>query len=100
MFISRRAIATLALGGATIMTAAILTPAFATEETPADAVEAFRKAMITKDHTAFDELCAAQLSSGHSAGKIQTKEEFIADATGGSSKWKTLEFANVRNTVA
>ena len=58
------------------------------------------KAMMAGDHAAFDALCAAQLSYGHSTGKIQTKEEFIADATSGKAKWKALEFANVRNTVA
>jgi hypothetical protein len=40
------------------------------------------------------------LSYGHSGGKIQTKEEFIADATSGKATWKKLEFANARNTVA
>jgi len=76
-------------------------PALAqSDETPADAVEAFRKAMVARDHNAFNALCAAQLSYGHSGGKIQTKEEFILAATSENSKWKTLEFANVRNTVA
>jgi branched-chain amino acid transport system substrate-binding protein len=32
-----------------------------------------------------DALCAAQMSYGHSGGKIQTKEEFIADATSGKA---------------
>jgi Domain of unknown function (DUF4440) len=57
----------------------------------AEAVEAFRKAMIASDHAAFDALCAAQLSCGHSGGKIQTKEEFIADATSQKAKWHALD---------
>jgi hypothetical protein len=56
--------------------------------------------MMASDGDALDALCAVQLSYGHSNGKIQTKEEFIAEAISGKSKWKTLEFANVRNTVA
>ena len=101
MDLPRRSIARVAFGGATTLTAAtLLTPALAAgEETPAEAVEAFRKAMMANDDAAFNTLCASQMSYGHSNGKIQTKAEFIADATGGKSKWKTLELANVRNTV-
>ena len=102
MRMSRRSIAVSSLGGAAILAAAgVFRPALADDEqTPTEAVEAFRKAMIASDHAAFDALCAAQLSYGHSTGKIQTKEEFIADATSGKAKWKALQFVNVRNTVA
>jgi Domain of unknown function (DUF4440) len=99
---SRRSIAVSSLAGATALAAAgVFPPAFAADEqTPRDAVEAFRKAMMVSDHAAFDALCAAQLSYGHSTGKIQTKEEFILDATSGTAKWKALDFVNVRNTTA
>ena len=102
MRMSRRSIAASGLGGAAMLaTHRVIPPAQAADEQmPAETVEAFRKAMIAGDHAAFDALCAAQLSYGHSTGKIQTKEEFIADATSGKAKWKVLEFANVRNTVA
>ncbi len=102
MRISRRSIALSGLGGAAVLAAAgVFRPAFAADEqTPTEAVEAFRNAMIKGDHAAFDALCAAQLSYGHSTGKIQTKEEFILDATSGTAKWKALDFVNVRNTTA
>jgi hypothetical protein len=102
MRLSRRSIAASGLSGAAMLAAArVAGPALAADEqTPGETVEAFRKAMITSDHAAFDALCAAQLSYGHSTGKIQTKEEFIAEATSGKAKWRTLEFANVRNTMA
>lgn len=102
MRMSRRSIAASGLGAAAILAAArVARPASAADEQmPTESVEAFRKAMIASDHAAFDALCAAQLSYGHSTGKIQTKEEFIADATSGKAKWQTLEFANARNTVA
>ena len=102
MSISRRSIAASGLGGAALFAAhrVILPAQAADEQTPAEAVEAFRKAMIAGDHAAFAALCTAQLSYGHSTGKIQTKEEFITDATSGKAKWKALQFANVRNTVA
>jgi hypothetical protein len=102
MRMSRRSIATFGFGGATMLAAArVFRPALAVDEvTPGDAVGAFRRAMMASDGAAFGALCAAQMSYGHSGGKIQTKEEFITDATSGKSKWKTLEFANARNTVA
>ncbi len=64
------------------------------------AVEAFRKAMQTADRAQFETLCAAQMSYGHSAGKIQNKAEFIAEATSGKSTWKSLEIADVANSIA
>jgi hypothetical protein len=99
---SRRAIAAFGFGSATMLTAAqVFRPALAAdEETPGDAVAAFRRAMMATDAAEFDVLCAAQMSYGPSGGKIQTKEEFIADATSGKAKWKALEFADARNTVA
>src|SRR5580700_2376631 len=102
MRMSRRSITVSGLGGGAMLAAAgVFRPALSDDEqTPTEAVEAFRKAMIASDHAAFDALCAAQLSYGHSTGKIQTKEEFIADATSGQAKWKALQFVNVRNTVA
>ena len=102
MTMSRRSITASGLGGAAMLAAhRVTSPAQAADEPmPAETVEAFRKAMIASDHAAFDALCAAQLSYGHSTGKIQTKEEFIADATSGKAKWKVLEFANMRNTIA
>jgi len=101
MGISRRSIVTTALGAVLLAATRVVRPALAESEgTPVDAVEAFRKAMMARDYNAFDALCAAQLSYGHSGGKIQTKEEFILAATAEDSRWKTLEFANVRNTVA
>ncbi len=98
----RRSLATFGFGGATMLAVArAFRPALAAdEETPAEAVEAFHRAMMANDQAEFNTLCAAQLSYGHSTGKIQTKEEFIADATSGKSTWKKLEFANPRNTVA
>jgi ketosteroid isomerase-like protein len=64
------------------------------------AVESFRKAMLAGDRASFEKLCALQMSYGHSGGKVQTKDEFIAGATSEKSHWKTLEFVDVKNAVA
>ena len=102
MRISRRSIAASGLGGAvTLATPRVILPGYAADDpSPTDAVEAFRKAMLARDHAALDMLCAFQLSYGHANGTIQTKEEFITAATSGKLIWKTLEFANARSTVA
>jgi uncharacterized protein DUF4440 len=54
------------------------------------AVEAFRNAMLTADRSQFEALCANQLSYGHSAGRIETKAQFINGAVSGRSVWKFM----------
>ena len=63
----------------------------------AAAVEAFRVAMLKADKAAFEQLCSDHLSYGHSAGKIETKAEFIAASTSGKSVWKSIAFNDVTN---
>ncbi len=62
----------------------------ADEAAVAKAVEAFREAMLKKDKAAFNKLCAEEMSYGHSAGRMETKAQFIADATGTRSQWKSI----------
>jgi ketosteroid isomerase-like protein len=54
------------------------------------AVEAFRNAMLKADRGQFEALCADQLSYGHSAGRVETKAQFIDAATSGRSVWKFI----------
>ena len=60
------------------------------EAAVAQAVEAFRKAMLAKDREQFEVLCSDQLSYGHSAGRIETKSQFIEAAVSGRSVWKFI----------
>lgn len=87
MTMSRRSIAASGLGSAVMLAAPrIVLPApAADEQTPAEAVEAFRQAMLAGDHAAFDALCAAQLSYGRSTRAIQTKEGSSTPLSAGSS---------------
>jgi len=74
----------LAIATLTALAAAGLTPAVAAtkdEAAVADAIEAFRKAMLGSDRKAFAALCADALSYGHSSGKLQNKTVFIDEAT-------------------
>ena len=68
-------------------------PAFAgsaDEDAVAKNVEAFRLAQVAADAKAFDALCAAELSYSHSAGRVEDKAAFIANATSGKSKFLSL----------
>jgi len=64
----------------------------AEEDAVAKNVEAFRVAQIGSDAKAFDALCAAELSYSHSDGHVEDKPTFIANATSGKSKFRSLEY--------
>lgn len=104
MQINRRRLA--AAGAASVLALAAAPVAQAESKKKLDdatvgaAVEAFRVAMQKADRKAFEELCSDQMSYGHSAGKIETKAEFIANSTNGKSSWKSIAFNNVNNKVA
>jgi ketosteroid isomerase-like protein len=60
------------------------------EAAVAQAVEAFRNAMLKADRGQFEALTVDQLSYGHSAGRIENKAQFIDAATSGRSRWKFI----------
>jgi hypothetical protein len=64
------------------------------EAVVARAVETYRKGLLTADRGLLEEICADQLSYGHSAGTVQTKAEFIAAATNRKSTWKYITFSD------
>ena len=66
----------------------------ADEAAVSQAVEALRKAALAKDKAQFDALLSDQVSFGHSAGRIETKTQFIDDATGPRSVWKFIDQTN------
>ena len=65
----------------------------------AQAVEAFRNAMLAADRSQFEALCAEQLSYGHSAGRIETKAQFIDGAVSGKSVWKSMTLTDQSNHI-
>jgi ketosteroid isomerase-like protein len=69
------------------------------EAAVAQAVEAFRNAMLQADRGQFQALCADQLSYGHSAGRIETKTQFIDAATSGRSTWKFMTLTDQTTQV-
>ena len=60
------------------------------EAAVAQAVEAYRKAMLAADRAQFEAICADQMSYGHSDGRSETKTQFIDGQTAGKSAWKFI----------
>ena len=67
-------------------------------------VEALRKAMIAGDKAALDKLSAAELTYGHSSGRLENKAEFIDALVSGKSGFSEISLADqtvsVVNNVA
>jgi uncharacterized protein DUF4440 len=55
------------------------------------AVEALRKAMIAGDKAALDKIAAAELSYGHSSGRLENKAEFVEALASGKSGFSAIE---------
>jgi hypothetical protein len=55
------------------------------------AVETLRKAMIAGDRSALDKISAAELSYGHSSGRLENKAEFIEALASGKSGFSAIE---------
>jgi ketosteroid isomerase-like protein len=77
-------------------------PAFAAsadEDAVAKSVEAFRAAQVATDAKAFDALCAAELSYGHSDARVEDKATFIANATNRKTKFVSLAYQDPKIRV-
>lgn len=72
----------------------------AEEAAVGEAVEALRKALIEKNKSELEKLAAAELSYGHSDGRVQTKAEFIDGVIGRKAVIKSLEFPELKVTPA
>ena len=57
-------------------------------------VEALRKAMIAGDKATLDKLSAAELSYGHSSGRLENKAEFIEALTSGKSGFSAIDLSD------
>lgn len=63
------------------------------------AVDTLRKAMIAKDGKQFDALISENVSYGHSAGRIETKAEFIKVALASKTVTKSLTFTDQTSKI-
>jgi ketosteroid isomerase-like protein len=70
------------------------------EKDVAQAVDHLTQAMLKKNIAELNALTAENLTYGHSSGKIQNKQEYIADIETGRSAFKTLEMQNQTITLS
>jgi hypothetical protein len=71
------------------------------EEAAVDkAVEALRKALLEKDKARLEQLTAAQLSYGHSSGRVETKSQFVSGYVTSKATYKWITFPELTIAVA
>lgn len=75
------------------------TAAASAETEVAGAVEAFRQALLSGDRKALEAIAAAELSYGHSGGRIENKSEFVEQLASGRSHFTEISFSNQMITV-
>ncbi len=63
------------------------------QQAVANAVEKLRKAMIDADKTMLEKLTADQLSYGHSSGKVEDKNSFVANIVNGNSDFVSINLS-------
>lgn len=66
----------------------------ADEAAVAQAVESLRKAMFARDPKGYEALISENVSYGHSAGRIENKQEFIKASLANKSVMKSLTFTD------
>ena len=84
----------LLLGGFTSADAASADEAAVTEN-----VEVLRKAIFEADKARLDQVSAAQISYGHSDGRVETKEQFINGVMTRKQTVKSLAFPELKVAV-
>ncbi len=64
-----------------------------------DSVETLRKALLEADKVKLEQLTSAQVSYGHSDGRVQTKEQFIEGVMTRKQIVKSLAFPELKVAV-
>jgi ketosteroid isomerase-like protein len=102
MTINRRQVAVAALASIGVSAFASL-PAFAQagdSAAVAEAVANLTKAMLAADKAKLEALVADQLSYGHSAGRLETKKEFVDVIAGKKTIYKSITLNDPTVSVA
>jgi hypothetical protein len=69
------------------------------EAAVAAAVETLRKGLLEPDKAKLEQVAAAQISYGHSDGRVETKEQFINAVMTRKQVVKSLEFPDLKVAV-
>jgi ketosteroid isomerase-like protein len=65
----------------------------ADEKAVADAVEMLRQAMISADRAKLEAAAADALTYGHSSGRLENKEQFVAAIVEGRSVFRSIDLS-------
>jgi hypothetical protein len=69
------------------------------EESVAQSVETLRKALLEADRSKLEQVASAQISYGHSDGRVETKEQFIHGVMTRKQIVKSLAFPELKVAV-
>lgn len=69
------------------------------EKEVSEAVELLKKGLLDGDRAILDKITSADLSYGHSSGKIEDKTAFVESYASGKSDFVTLDFAEQTITL-
>lgn len=103
MDLSRRNLAIIgavAVGAAGLLPGSVALADASDEAAVKDNVEALRKALLAADKAQLEQLTAAQLSYGHSSGKVQNKAQFVDGVMTRKAVVKSLTFSDLTIAVA
>ena len=102
MNVSRRDVVVagaLALGASDLLLSAAAGAQGGDEAAVAENVEILRKAQFAADRAKLEQVTAAQVSYGHSDGRVETKEQFINAVMSRKQTVKSLEFPELKLAV-
>ena len=102
MDVSRRELAVvgaLALSAPGLVLSGFADAQTADEAAVAENVEVLRKALLEPDRAKLDQVTAAQISYGHSDGRVETKEQFINAVLTRKQTVKSLAFPELKVAV-
>ena len=103
MNLSRRDFAVagvLALGASGLLLNGSAGAAAADEAAVNQSIEALREGILKQDKAKLDQVCASQISYGHSDGRVQNKQEFIDGVINRKPVQKSLTFPELKVFVA
>jgi len=103
MHVTRRNLAiagAVALGAASLLGSSAALADASDEAAVKDSVEALRRALLAADKAQLEQLAAAQLSYGHSSGKVQNKAEFVDGVMTRKGVVKSLDFPELTVALA
>lgn len=102
MDISRRDVvvaSALALGASGLLLSGSAEAQAGDEAAVAQAVETLRKGLLEADRSKLEQVASAQISYGHSDGRVETKEQFIHGVMTRKQTVKSLEFPELKVAV-